>query len=170
MPKCWLPNFPCTYLGLLLGVRKSLVAQFQVQVDKVGQKLVSWRAPMLTNGGRLTAVKLTLCAIPVYAMLSLDIPVKVIANIDSLSWVSLERNKICWRWSLSCGLAGSLHSPKDWWSWLQHTEPWRPWQDLSLQLPKLSSVIFEAATNASIKNSHNTLFWLDPYQNQRAWS
>lgn len=75
---CRNEGFSCTYLGLPLHIRKPSASQLQELTDKVGNKLQGWRAPMLSLGGRLTLVKSTLCVVPVYAMLSLDLPVKTI--------------------------------------------------------------------------------------------
>lgn len=53
-------------------------------VDKVANKLRTWSAPMLTLGGRLTLVRSTVSAMPVYAMMSLDLPMKTIAGIEKI--------------------------------------------------------------------------------------
>lgn len=76
--------FPCTYLGLPLGLRKLSATKLQCLVDKVANKLQLWSASMLSSGGRLTLVRSTLCAIPVYSMMSLDLPMKTIDGIDKI--------------------------------------------------------------------------------------
>lgn len=81
---CAVKTFPCTYLGLPLGLRKPSAPQLQFLVDKVANKLQTWSAPMLSSGGRLVLIKSTLSAMPIYAMFSLDIPAKVVGGIDKI--------------------------------------------------------------------------------------
>ena len=72
--RCEVATLPCKYLGLPLGLRKSTPAQLQPVVDSAANRLQIWCANMLNRGGRSKLVQTTLSAIPLHAMMSLDIP------------------------------------------------------------------------------------------------
>uniref|UniRef100_A0ACD5YE76 Uncharacterized protein n=1 Tax=Avena sativa TaxID=4498 RepID=A0ACD5YE76_AVESA len=81
---CPITQFPLRYLGLPLSLRKPSVAQLQTLVDRVAAKLPSWKASMLNRGGRLELVKTTLSSIPIFTMMSLDIPIETITAIEKI--------------------------------------------------------------------------------------
>jgi hypothetical protein len=70
---CEVAMLPCKYLGLPLGPRKVNAAQLQSVVDSASSRLQPWCAELLNRGGRMILVQTTLCAIPIHAMMSLDI-------------------------------------------------------------------------------------------------
>ncbi|KAM0834633.1 hypothetical protein ACQ4PT_063467 [Festuca glaucescens] len=76
--RCEVAVWPCKYLGLPLGLRKSMAAQLQPVVDSAASRLQPWCAKLLTRGGRSILVQTNLSAIPVHAMMSLDIPPKTL--------------------------------------------------------------------------------------------
>ncbi|KAM0882550.1 hypothetical protein ACQ4PT_032242 [Festuca glaucescens] len=82
--RCPVVPFPLRYLGLPLTLRKPTAAQLQYLVDKVANKLPSWRASLLDRGGRLELVRATLSAIPIFSMMSLDMPVKTLTAIEKI--------------------------------------------------------------------------------------
>jgi hypothetical protein len=53
-------------------------------VDSVANKLPGWRASLLDKGGRLELVRATLSAISIFAMMSLDLPVKTLVAIEKI--------------------------------------------------------------------------------------
>jgi hypothetical protein len=57
---CTVSNFPCTYLGLPLTLRKPPKAVLLPLVDKVAAKLPGWKVPLLNRAGRLIMVKAVL--------------------------------------------------------------------------------------------------------------
>lgn len=147
---CVVGPFPCTYLGLPLGIRRPSAAQFRPLVDKVSKKLQTWSAPLLSSGGHLTLVRTTLCAMPIYAMMSLDLPVKTITDIERIRRGFLWRGRkeargghclVAWESIyLPCELGG-LGLPnlrllnvtlRARWEWLGRTDPSRPWAEFRL--------------------------------------
>jgi hypothetical protein len=90
---CEVASFPFKYLGLPLGLRKVTVAQLQPLVDNAAGRLQPWCANLLTRGGRTILVQTTLCAIPIHAMMSLDIPPDVYGCFYSCRqcWASKSR-------------------------------------------------------------------------------
>jgi hypothetical protein len=81
---CPVVPFPLRYLGLPLTLRKLTAAQLQYLVDKVANKLPGWKASLLDRGGRLEHVRATLSAIPIFSMMSLDIPAKTVSSIEKI--------------------------------------------------------------------------------------
>ncbi|KAM0834412.1 hypothetical protein ACQ4PT_063616 [Festuca glaucescens] len=71
---CEVASFPFKYLGLPLGLRKVTAAQLQPVVDSAASRLQSWCVKLLNRGGWTILVQTTLCATPINAMMSLDLP------------------------------------------------------------------------------------------------
>jgi hypothetical protein len=82
--RCPVVPFPLRYLGLPLTLRKPTAAQLQYLVDKVANKLPGWRASLLDRGGHLELVRATLSAIPIFSMMSLDIPAMTLTSIEKI--------------------------------------------------------------------------------------
>jgi hypothetical protein len=58
--------------------------QLQYLMDSVANKLPGWRASLLDKGGRLELVRATLSAMSIFAMMSLDLPVKTLVAIEKI--------------------------------------------------------------------------------------
>jgi hypothetical protein len=63
---CPIKSFPCTYLGLPLHFRVLHRVEIQPVIDKVENRLPSWKGKLLTKAGRLKLVNSVLTAIPTY--------------------------------------------------------------------------------------------------------
>lgn len=74
-------TFPIKYLGLPISLRKQSAAQFKEIVEGVIRKLPNWRAADMDKAGCLILVQSVLCAMPIHAMLALDVPPKVLSSI-----------------------------------------------------------------------------------------
>ncbi|XP_073363559.1 uncharacterized protein [Aegilops tauschii subsp. strangulata] len=81
---CALGSFPCKYLGLPLTLRKQSAAQLQYLVDGLGACLPSWRASALPKSGRLLLVMSVLSAMPLHAMMALDLPARTINTLNKI--------------------------------------------------------------------------------------
>ena len=82
--RCPLGSFPIKYLGLPLSLRKQIAPQLQYLVDQMANKLPKWRAALMPKSGRLTLVQSILCAMPIHAMMALDLPMKTIATMNKV--------------------------------------------------------------------------------------
>jgi hypothetical protein len=71
---CQLATFPIKYLGMPLSVSKLPKTALQPLVDRVADKLPAWHGCLMHRSGRLTLIKTTLSAIPVYTSISLCLP------------------------------------------------------------------------------------------------
>jgi hypothetical protein len=71
-------DFLMKYLGIPLSVRKLPKSAWQPLVDKVAHKLPIWKGNFMHHSDRLTLIKTTMAAIPVYVSTSLGLPPWVI--------------------------------------------------------------------------------------------
>jgi len=58
--------FPTKYLGIPLSYKKLRKVDIQPLIDKVSDRLPSWKSKLLSKAGRAVLVKSTLSAIPVH--------------------------------------------------------------------------------------------------------
>jgi hypothetical protein len=73
---CGVADFPTTYLGLPLSIRKPSKNEWLSLIDKVANKLPGWKAPLLNKAGRVVLVKVVLIATPIYSMIALTFLVR----------------------------------------------------------------------------------------------
>lgn len=176
---CAIGTFPCRNLGLLLSLRKLTAAQLHDLVNQVANKLPSWRRAALPKSSRLLLVRSVLCAIPIHAMLALDLPpttTKAIIKIcRGFLWCGKgEANggqcavpwaNVCTpRWAGGLGIP-DLHWLKyalqSRWPWLQCTDTSRPWKGFEIKVPDEARAIFQTATITSVGDGRRALFWED---------
>ena len=67
---CEIKDFPCTYLGLPLSIRKPSKTELLKLVDKVADNLLNWKASLTKRAGRLITVKVVLITLPIYLMIA----------------------------------------------------------------------------------------------------
>ncbi|KAM0901257.1 hypothetical protein ACQ4PT_020090 [Festuca glaucescens] len=176
---CEVASFPFKYLGLPLGLRKVTASQLQPLVDNAAGRLEPWCVNLLTRGGRTILVQTTLCAIPIHAMMSLDIHPKVLEALLKICRAFLWKGRmeingghclVAWDKVASPKLLGGLGIPNLkllnlalWcrWAWLQKVDPSKAWVDFNIQLPSLCSAIFDSATCYVLGNGEWARFWKD---------
>ncbi|XP_057779790.1 uncharacterized protein LOC130998388 [Salvia miltiorrhiza] len=81
---CKIGSFPCNYLGTKVGGRSNGVGDWKFLVEKVSNKVASWKKRHLSLAGRITLVKSVLQSIPVYQLSLAFIPKAVIKELNSL--------------------------------------------------------------------------------------
>lgn len=79
---CAIKDFPCTYLGLPLTLRKPTKEVFQPFTDKVADHLLGWRASLMNRACRLVLTRVVLTATVIYLLIAVDLPKWVIRAID----------------------------------------------------------------------------------------
>lgn len=177
---CEIKPFPCTYLGIPLGLRKPGVVQLLPLVEKLEKILQSWSTPLISPGGRLTLVGHTLSVMPIYAMMSLALPFKTIESIEKVCRGFLWKGRKDARgghclvsWQAVCSpqnLAGRLGIPnlrllnialQVRWGWLQKSDSERPWSEFNIQIPNLATEVCSAATVVVVRNGNRASFWRD---------
>jgi hypothetical protein len=82
--QCNPTSFPCNYLGLPVSDKKLGRRDLLQWVDKIANRLPSWKAPFLNLAGRTALVRFVLSAIPVYLFIAMNVP----------KWVISATNKI----------------------------------------------------------------------------
>ncbi|XP_071730763.1 uncharacterized protein [Rutidosis leptorrhynchoides] len=81
---CSSANFPFTFLGISVGQNMHRFEGWKGVIDKVKNRLASWKANLLSFGGRLTLVKSVMGSIATFTMSLFEAPKKVIQRIESL--------------------------------------------------------------------------------------
>jgi hypothetical protein len=176
---CPIQPFPLRYLGLPLGLRKPTASQLQFLVDSVANRLPGWRAMLLNRGGRLELVRSTLSAMPIFAMMSLDIPVKTLTCIQKIIRGFLWKGRkdvhgghclVAWDQACMPKELGGLGIPnlrllnlalRARWLWLSRVEAAKPWIEFNIQVPQVVHQLFDAATSSLVGDGRSTLFWTD---------
>ncbi|KAJ9535648.1 hypothetical protein OSB04_un001197 [Centaurea solstitialis] len=77
-------SFPLTYLGLPVGASMSRKIAWRPIVEKVRSRLASWKARIMSFGGRLTLVKSVLGSLPLYFLSLFRAPSGVIGEIERI--------------------------------------------------------------------------------------
>lgn len=81
---CQLAPFPVRYLGIPLALRKPSPEAFDCLVDKIADRLPSWKAGMMTKAGRLTLIKSALSAMPLHQLTVLGLYRKVQKRVEKI--------------------------------------------------------------------------------------
>ena len=76
--------FPIKYLGIPLGLTSLSKSDLQPLVDKVANRLPTWKASLLNKAGRTVLIKSTLSAIPTHTALAVNLSPWVIKSIDTI--------------------------------------------------------------------------------------
>lgn len=87
---CKETTFPITYLGMPLSNKRLKKEHYNALIHKIDKKLPTWKASLLSIGGRITLINAVLTAIPVYMMQTFILPKWVIKRIDK------ARRKFLW--------------------------------------------------------------------------
>jgi len=70
---CLISDFPCKYIGVPPSRLKLTKARIQPIIDKIGDRLPSWKADLLTKAGRKVFVQFVLTSMLIYLVLALDL-------------------------------------------------------------------------------------------------
>ncbi|GJW21645.1 RNA-directed DNA polymerase, eukaryota, reverse transcriptase zinc-binding domain protein [Tanacetum coccineum] len=85
---CASRSFPFTYLGLPIGSNMSLTTSWQVLLDRFQSKLSSWKANLLSIGGRHTLIKAVLGSLGTYYFLIFKCRWRLLSHKNAL-WVKV---------------------------------------------------------------------------------
>jgi hypothetical protein len=176
---CQVRGWPCQYLGLPLGLRKATAGQLQYLVDRMGDRLPAWKARLLHRSGRLELLRTTLSAMPIHAMMALDIPIKTLEAANKVCRGFLWKGRkdvhgghclVAWNVVCSPKEYGGLGVPnlrllnislRARWPWLARTDQTRPWSEFNIQVDPESLGLYRAATRSTVGDGESTLFWTD---------
>ncbi|PWA74034.1 RNA-directed DNA polymerase, eukaryota, Reverse transcriptase zinc-binding domain protein [Artemisia annua] len=83
-------SLPFQYLGIKVGANMNRSSHWDPVVETVRNRLQSWKAKVLSIGGRLTLIKSVLSSLPVYYLSLFKAPGVVLENIERMM------NKFLW--------------------------------------------------------------------------
>ena len=182
---CSTKEFPCTYLGLPLTIRKPSKEVLLPLIDKVAGYLPSWKASLMNRAGRLIMTRVVLTASVIHHLLAIDLPKWVIKAIDKkrrgflwkgqeqanggnclVSWEKVQR-------PLEYGGPG-IHNIESFgwalrirWLWAKKTDHSRPWAGLHIQVPQKAQALFNMAVVSVVGNGETILFWKDRWLDEK---
>jgi hypothetical protein len=81
---CEVASLPVKYLGLHLGASYKSTRIWDGVIEKVENRLASWKRLYLSKGGRVTLIKSTLSNIPTYYLSLIPIPASLATRIEKL--------------------------------------------------------------------------------------
>jgi hypothetical protein len=76
--------FHAKYLGLPLSKESTITKTLESVVDKVSQKVQSWKSSLLSQASRTCLIRSVAAATPIYSMLSVLFPKGICNKIDAL--------------------------------------------------------------------------------------
>ncbi|XP_071681454.1 uncharacterized protein [Lolium perenne] len=183
---CPIVQFPFSYLGIPLTIRRPTAAQLQPIVDSMANKLPTWKSRLMQKPGRLALVKSVLGAIPIHQLLVLALVKKTIKLMEKIGrgflWEgrSTTNGGSCHvNWRRVCrpiphgGLGiQDLHRTslalRTRWQWLSRTDNNRAWSGLDLQFTTEETDFFFVSTSMTIGNGQTAKFWEDRWIGGRA--
>ena len=71
---CSVAEFPCTYLGLPISDKKLTKTDLLPWVERIGDKLPSWKANLMNMAGRAVWVRYVISALPIHVLIALNVP------------------------------------------------------------------------------------------------
>jgi hypothetical protein len=146
--QCPVASFPCTYLGLPLHLRQLRRVDVQPLIDKLANRLPSWKGRFINRAGRLKLLNSVLTSIPTYFLTMFQPKKWLIQKLDKVRrgflWAGAEQasgGQCLVKWKLvkrpkSVGGLGVLdfevfsRALRQRWLWFQFTDPDRPWGEL----------------------------------------
>jgi hypothetical protein len=77
-------DFPCKYLGIPLSLHKLTKEQVQSIIDRVADRLPSWKTDLMTRAGRRIMVQHVLTIMIVYLAMAIDFPPWALEVVDKI--------------------------------------------------------------------------------------
>jgi hypothetical protein len=81
---CSVAKFPCTYLGLPISNKKLTKTDLLPWVERIGDKLPSWKANLMNMAGRAVWVRYVISALPIHVLIALNVPKWFIKAINKI--------------------------------------------------------------------------------------
>ena len=171
--------FPIKYLGIPLGLRKLSKSDFQPLIDKVANRLPTWKAGLMNRAGRTVLIKSTLSAIPTHTAVALNLSSWAISCIDGIRrgflWRGAQAAKgghclLAWPRVCCPSDLGGLgivdlqrfgYALRMKWLWHRRSENARHWHALPDSKEQVVQAMFTASIYVEIGNGQRALFWTD---------
>src|ERR1043165_4815599 len=92
---CRRGNVPFIYLGIKVGAKMTRVCNWDPVIKVIKNRLSSWKAKILSIGGRLVLIKSVLESLPVYYLSLYKAPKAVIDSMEAIMrrflWAGSDR-------------------------------------------------------------------------------
>lgn len=182
---CAISHFPVRYLGIPLSVSRLPKSALQPLVDRVADRLPTWKGQLMNRSGRLALIKSTLTAIPVHIAITIKLQPWVFKALEKIMkaflWSGTEvvnggRCLVAWsivQRPLHLGGLGVLdirlfgQALRLRWLWLRRVRPDSSWALLSAEVDSDLNGFFKASVRVNLGNGKQTMFWVDPWLNGR---
>lgn len=176
---CQVQPFPIRYLELPLSTKKIPKAHYQAVVEVVARKMPPCHGALMARSGRLVWIKSVLRSVPIYAMITENLPPWAQKEIDSITrkffWAGSNasvQGKCMVSWLAVCRptelgglgisdlkLAGFALQTK--WLWLQKIDRDRAWSQLLIQTAPEVQTFFKASMFTIVGDGRHAVFWDD---------
>ena len=148
-------------------------------IDKVANRLPTWKAGLLNKAGRATLIKSTLLAIPTHIALAVNLSPRVTKHIDSCRrsflWKGAQSAKgghCLLAWPRVCrppdlGGLGIIdlqrfgYALRMRWLWMKRTDESRSWHHLPMEKEHVVEAMFQSSIYVELGNGRKALFWTD---------
>jgi hypothetical protein len=169
-------GFPIKYLGLPLSVFRLSKVDLQPLVYKMAHSVPTWSVALLKKSGRLIYINAKLTAMPLYHVLSLDLPPwffnvcnKLLRGFFWSATLQARHGHCVIVWDKICepkdigGLNLKIlnYALRMHWRWLQLTDQGKPWAGLEFELDDEAKKMFKSCTRFEVGNGQRFLFWTD---------
>jgi hypothetical protein len=82
--ECQLAPFSVKYLGIPLSTRRLSAVAFEPLVERLADKLPTWRASMMPRAGHLALIRSVLAAIPLHQLIVLGLNKKTLKQVNKI--------------------------------------------------------------------------------------
>lgn len=184
--ECVKSDFPCRYLGLPLSVTRLKAADLQPLVDRIADRLPSWKAALLQRSGRLILVRAVLTAISLHILIAIDAPRWIIKAIDKIRrgflWTGRQDVRggncpVAWERVMRPLHLGGLgihnldtlgQALRMRWLWIQRSEPQAPTAHIEPAVSTKTKALFAACITTRLGDGRSALFWVDKWLHGQA--
>ncbi|XP_071741452.1 uncharacterized protein [Rutidosis leptorrhynchoides] len=81
---CRTRSFPTTYLGVPIGANMNLLKKWESLINKYKARLSSWKASLISSGGRLTLIKSVMGSLGIYFMSLFKCPETILKQLEAI--------------------------------------------------------------------------------------
>lgn len=157
-------ELPCPYLGMPLSIRSLKKNDLQPLLDKMANRLSSWKSGFFSAASRLVLLRAVLSAIPVYTLSSHHLPAWFVKDCDKIrrGWLWAANTaalggqcKVAWRAVCRPQRLGGLgihdlvafgRALRLRWLWHERVSPDKPWIGLPTPCSEVDRDLFALAT------------------------
>lgn len=185
---CTIAQFPVIYLGIPLSVAKLPKATLQPLVDKVVDRVPTWKGKLMNKSVRLALIKSTLTAISVHIAICIRLPGWVFKALEKImkaflwtgteaisvgkcliAWAQVQRPKDLGRLDV-LNLKLSSQALRLRWLWQQRTQPDNLAALLQDTENKDIQAFFDASITVQVGDGRRVKFWSDAWLHGRSLS